>query len=271
MRPPIEQIETIERGSITCGRRGYYTLEAAIFLPLIVLAVLSLGYFTRVDGIWENCVHCAADESGRAQAMAYDGISGYATRDRIRRRISAEPTAPDSFSIRSFRVDYSDGVSDHLSSFELTADVRLDLPAGFSRSFSLEFPLLYRNFVGREIRGEGLGISGLEDGQPGDPVSIFPAYGEKYHDESCTHVRSTARAVIVTGSVRRSHEACKVCRSGDIPTGGVAFAFESSGSAYHRGSCRTLQRHVIVIDRGEAEQRGYGPCSKCGGGGRSTP
>ena len=38
-------------------------MEAAIFLPLVLLAVLSLGYFMRVEGTWENCIHGAVDES----------------------------------------------------------------------------------------------------------------------------------------------------------------------------------------------------------------
>lgn len=30
--------------------KGFYTLEAVIFLPLVLLAVLSLGYFMKVEG-----------------------------------------------------------------------------------------------------------------------------------------------------------------------------------------------------------------------------
>ena len=76
--------------------KGYYTLEAALFLPLILLTILSLGYFTRVEGVWENCVHCAVDDSYRAQAMAWDGIT---------RRVRAEEDAPDSITLRRFVAD----------------------------------------------------------------------------------------------------------------------------------------------------------------------
>ena len=33
--------------------KGFYTLEAVIFLPLVLLAVLSLGYFMKVEGAWK--------------------------------------------------------------------------------------------------------------------------------------------------------------------------------------------------------------------------
>ena len=43
--------------------KGFYTLEAVIFLPLVLLAVLSLGYFMKVEGAWENAFYGAIDES----------------------------------------------------------------------------------------------------------------------------------------------------------------------------------------------------------------
>ena len=50
--------------------RGFYTLEAAVFLPLVILAVLSLGYFMKIEGLWENCIHGAIDESSVIAARA---------------------------------------------------------------------------------------------------------------------------------------------------------------------------------------------------------
>ena len=37
--------------------KGFYTLEAVIFLPLVLLAVLSMGYFMKVEGAWENAFY----------------------------------------------------------------------------------------------------------------------------------------------------------------------------------------------------------------------
>ena len=246
-------------------KRGAYILEAVIFLPIIVLAVLSFGYFTRVEGVWENLIHCAIDESRRTQAMAWDGISGYAAKDRIRRRIEKDDACPSSFSVRGFHVDHSAGTLDRLTSFTLTANQHMPLPAGFSRDFSFKSKIVYRGFVGREMTGVPLGISGLEDGIPGDPAYIFPAFGEKYHGEACTYVKATVHMERLNASLRRGYDACSICRSKDMGDGSIVFCFSSPGTAYHTASCRTIDRHVIVIDRGEAEKKGYTPCSKCGG------
>ena len=247
------------------SRQGYYTLEAVIFLPLIVLLVLSFGYFTKVEGVWENCIHCAVDESARSQAMAWDGISGYATKSRVTDRIAGEDRGPSSFSVRRFLVDYSDGGIDHLSSFFLDAGVHMSLPAGFSRDFAFSCPIVYRGFVGRNITGDPLGVSGLESGDPGDPVHIFPAFGKKTHSDDCTYVKAVVHSESLTSSLRKTRSSCAICKSGDLPTGSIVFCFSGSDTAYHRGNCRTIDRHVIVMDRGEAQKKGYGPCSKCGG------
>ena len=246
-------------------RRGYYTLEATIFLPLIVLTVLSLGYFTRIEGIWENCVHCAVDESARAAAMAYDGISGRIAGAGVRRRILKESVPPDSVSLRRVRSDYDERGTDHLYSYVLQAGIRMELPAGFSRSFRLRAPVQYRSFVGKDPAGDPLGTDGLQNGLPADPVWIFPTYGEKYHMQSCSFVRASVHREYLTEALKRRYSACSTCHSKDIPGGSIVFCFDGEGTAYHRGSCRTLRRQTIVIDRTEAIEKGYAPCSKCGG------
>lgn len=247
------------------NKRGSYILEAVLFLPLIVLAILSFGYFTRVEGVWENIVHCAVDESARSQAMAWDGISGYAAKEKVKRRIEKDERCPSSFSINSFHADYSAGGLDHLNSFDITANQHMALPAGFSRDFTFTTSIVYRGFVGSNIRGDPLGVSGLEDGIPGDPAYIFPAFGEKYHTALCTYVKATVHGERLGSSIRKVRDSCRICHSEKLPDGSIVFCFNTSGTAYHRASCRTIQRHVIVIDRSEAAEKGYTPCSKCGG------
>lgn len=42
--------------------KGYYTVEAAVFLPVFLLAVLTLGYFVKAAGVQSDVIHAAADE-----------------------------------------------------------------------------------------------------------------------------------------------------------------------------------------------------------------
>ena len=110
-----------------------------------------------------------------------------------------------------------------------------------------------------------MGASELETSRAKQTVWIFPQSGEKYHGENCTYVKATVHPVILSDSVRRRYDACGICRSGKAASGSLVFCFGSDGTAYHIGTCRTIERRSVTIDRSEAAERGYRPCSKCGG------
>lgn len=245
--------------------RGYYTLEAAMLLPLVLLMILALGWFTKAEGTWEKAFHCAADESARCAAMAFDGVSDKTAGLRIRRRIGNDVTGLAGYDLRNMRYGHSDQRADHLTSYTLDIRSDLRLPAGFGRLFRFSSQIKYRNFVGRYYGGDPLGTEGLENNLPQDPVWIFPRSGEKYHTKTCTYVKATVHSEILTSALRNSYAACSTCHSEQLPTGSIVYCFENSDTAYHRGTCLTIRRHTAVIDRTEAIKKGYTPCSKCGG------
>ena len=61
-------------------KKGVYTIEAAICLPLVLLAVITLGYFLEADSAWENCMDAAFRECSYAQcsgtALSKVSLSG---------------------------------------------------------------------------------------------------------------------------------------------------------------------------------------------------
>lgn len=245
--------------------RGFYTVEAAVFLPLILLLLFSFGYYTRTEGAWENLIHCAVDESSLSASRGWDGISMLSAEGKLRSRLESEADLPPNWQIRRFRPDYRDALTDHVTSYELTAGIQLKLPAGFSREFLLRCPVKYRNFVGRDMKGNPLGTEGLENDIPENPVIIFPASGERYHRESCRHVTAAIHPATLSSALRRSKPSCEICHSEELPYGSIVFCFDGAATAYHRSTCRTIDRHTAVIDRSEAEEKGYTPCKTCGG------
>ena len=246
--------------------RGYYTIEAAMLLPLVLLMILALGYYTKAQGSWENAFHCAADESCVASAMSWDGVSGRTAGMRIRRRLAKSGTGLSGFELKNVLYDHPDAVTDHLTSYELEAYSDLHLPAGFGRMLRFSSRIKYRGFVGQTYPGDPLGTEGLENSLPADPVWIFPQSGEKYHSKTCTYVKATVHSAVLTSRIRSEYGACSTCHSETIPSGSIVYCFEGEDTAYHRGSCRTIRRRTTVIDRTEAIEKGYTPCSKCGGG-----
>lgn len=245
--------------------RGFYTLEAVILIPLFILAVLSLGYFMRIEGMWENCIHGALDESSQIAAKASNGVAPATTAFKVEERVRKDNPDLDDVSVSAMRVMYSDMSGDNLISYRLDATEKPELPLFSERKFELEFPVKFRGFVGKKEKGTPMGASGLESAETGHTVWIFPQSGEKYHGESCTYVKATVHPVLLSGSVKRRYDPCGMCLSDDITEGSLVFCFGSDGTAYHRGTCRTINRKSVAIDRSEAVERGYAPCSKCRG------
>ena len=248
--------------------KGFYTLESAIFLPFVILAVLSLGYFMKVEGTWENCVHGALDESVKTASRAYGGVNKPAiARMKIKNRLMEDNPNLDYVRISGQVNESSLTSGGAVVSYNVEAGMSLNLPLGFQREFKLDSRIKYRGFVGRKISNvSSLGSEGLEREQEEKPVWIFPQSGEKYHAKTCTYVKASVEKKILSSSLKSKYGACGLCNSRDIPVGSVVFCFRGEDTAYHRGTCKSVKRHTIIIDESEAETKGYRPCSKCGGG-----
>ena len=246
--------------------KGFYSLEASIVLPFVILAVLSLGYFIKVEGAWEGCVHGAADESVKTAAYSYETGLAVINRNRIEKRITDDNPEIDSVRISNVNTGYSDLKTDKITSYQINAAIKLELPLGFSHEFSFRTGIKFRGFVGSRVINEPLGSEGLETDKEGCPVWVFPQAGEKYHSENCTYVKAAVKQELLDKGIISRYKPCKLCDSDKMASGSIVFCFGKGGTAYHRGSCTSVNRHTIIIDRSEAIKKGYEPCSKCGGG-----
>lgn len=246
--------------------KGFYSLEASIVLPFIILAVLSLGYFIKVEGAWENCVNGAVDESVKAAAYSYEMGMAVINRNKIEKRIVDENAELDSVKISSVKTGYSDLKADKLTSYQIDAVIRMELPLGFNHDFNLKTKLKFRGFVGCRQMKDPLGSEGLEADRDSNAVWVFPQAGEKYHSQYCTYVKAAVRQEILDHGIKARYKTCGLCESENVPAGSIVFCFGNEGTAYHKGSCASINRHTMIIDREEAIKKGYSKCSKCGGG-----
>lgn len=243
--------------------RGSYTVEAAIMVPMLLLAMLTMGYFIKVEGTWENVMNGAADELHAAALKGYDGFSGTPPGSRIEKRILSDQ--PDLEEVDVSRSLIGSGLEEGVNAYRIRSEIRLAAPMGFGREFRLDAGIKYRSFIGRRSSAGGMGREELERDADASPVVIFPQMGERYHGESCTYVRASVEEKILTGELKAKYGACGLCGSADMPSGSVVYCFKGEGTAYHRASCRSIDRHTVTVDRTEAVEKGYTPCSKCGG------
>ena len=90
-------------------KKGYITLEAAIFLPVFILAVVSLLYYINIFSITENIYHSMFDEASRLSSKASVVKVAPGFTDTLQTRIRNENPAVDEMKIERFNYLYWDG------------------------------------------------------------------------------------------------------------------------------------------------------------------
>ena len=244
------------------GIKGSYTVEAAIILPIFILAIITLGSFIKIEGIWENVFNCAADEIHYSSMRGYDRIAAIGAKGRVEKRI-----IEDNKELAALKVSMipAPGEVSGVTLYRIKATVSTSLPMGFGHDFSMDAGIKSRDFSGKRNEGNGIGREGLETDGEFKPVIVFPQMGEKFHGAECTYVKAAVEKKILSGELRQKYSACGLCKSGELQNGSVVYCFKNDGTAYHKSSCRSVDRHTITIDREEAISKGYTPCSKCNG------
>lgn len=247
-------------------RRGFITVEAAIVLPVFLLAVIAIGSYIRLFGIMENVSYSMMDEASRAASNAYVIRVSPLLSNTVYERISEDCAGIEDLKITKVRYLYDDGDLDGMISMKAEYRSDLNLPMGMGHAVEMVSQVKCRGFVGEDNTGTTMPFDEMEKEGVWDPVWIFPSDGEKYHGESCTYVTANAREMVLTSSVKRKFSACLLCDAQEAAIGSYVYCFMENGTAYHKRECRQVTRFTIEINRNEAIDKGYSPCSKCGGG-----
>lgn len=247
-------------------RKGYITLEAAVFLPVFILAVVSLLYYINVFSIMENVYYSTFDETSRLASKAGTVKTAAGFTSVLKNRIEKENTAIDGLDIDKFRYLYWDGDMNNMIAVEAQCNVELDIPLGFGHMYPVNTRVKCRGFTGLKEIGKTMTFEEMECTGTWDPVWIFPDSGEKYHSSSCTYVSVNAQEKVLTSELKQKYEACSLCDSSSAAVGSIVYCFTENGTVYHLDSCSQIDRYTIEINKEEAIGKGYTPCSKCGGG-----
>lgn len=247
-------------------KKGYAALEAAIILPMFILAIVSLVYYINILSIQENIYNSTLDEASRlaSKASVVKVAPGFTST--VKNRVKSENPVVDDIHIKKFRYLYYDGDLNNMIAMDGKYSINLNLPAGFGHDYPINVRVKCRGFTGLQTRGSVMTFEEMESEGVWDPVWIFPMSGEKYHHSGCTYVKANAREMVLTANLKQKYNACSLCDSGTVPTGAFVYCFQDSGTVYHRDTCKQVDRYAIEVNKEEAVDKGYTPCSKCGGG-----
>lgn len=243
---------------------GSYVVEAAITLPLFLIAVLVLSSVILMYSCIEGCSFTAASEARRSAAEAAVSDTGALLPHRIRSRVQQDHSQISSARVTDYGYRVSRWGQDELIAVSMDLQLRTRNPIGLKARADYNLAVVTRAYVGK-IRDVGSMSADELAGADSEPVFIFPKRGERYHSKGCGFLTAASTSGTLTSSIKRKYKPCPLCGSRKAAKGSRIYYFPSAGEDYHLSGCSALQRNYIEIDKKDAIARGYTPCSKCGG------
>ncbi len=245
-------------------KKGSITVEAAIILPLFIVAVLTISYTVKLIETEEDVINGVVDEARYIAAYAYIEKTGIGVKKRVESRIKEDASA-ENFTVKKLRYLYSNFNNNGLISIDTTYTVKNRMPVRMRGDFHRATGVLFRGFVGKNNKGQIFSFDLMQTADDGTTVWVFPVAGEKYHNENCSYIRVYPVQAILTDEIRKQYTPCKLCKPDEHGNGHIVYCFKKTGKAYHSADCSTVDKYVIEMTRYEAASEGYSRCSKCGG------
>lgn len=251
---------------ISNTKKGYFTLEAAIFLPFFLIGILTLGYFIKIYSTAENITFSMIDETGHLAARAYKKPEALAFPQTIRHRLTQENRSLEQIQMAEFRYLYTEGPKDGLITAGCKYRIGLSLPVKLTDGVQMESRVKCRGFIGKKQEPDPMSFSDMEKNGDSKIVWIFPMWGEKFHKETCRFVRVHPAQKVLTPALKSRYKPCRLCRPETLSAGSYVYCFSQAGSVYHQNTCSMVEKYTIEIEKDDAVKKGYQPCKTCGGG-----
>lgn len=246
------------------NKKGSYLVEAAIALPVFMIAVIVMSSVILMYACIEDCTFIAANELRRGAAEAAVADTSIVLPYRIRKGIEDDHSQVHSASLTDAGFRCERWGMDELLIVGYRLRLKTNNPLGINAEADYDLSLATRAYVGRERDESSMTAEEFAD-EDAEAVYIFPKRGEKYHSQGCTFLRAASTSAALSDSVKRRYRTCPLCHSSKAGDGALVYYFPSDGEDYHLPGCPSLQRNYIEIDKSTAQKRGYTACSKCGG------
>lgn len=272
-----EQRSTTEKKGNIGRKRGSVIVEAAIFLPIFLVAVLTLGLFIRQVGVEETVFHAMLNQGRLVSVSAYSRAqikpgseNGLGSRQLFGAGVQTQlgkELGLDSQSVKLnvFQYLYEQGGRDNLIEAAVSYETHIPLPRAVSDSMSGKKHMVLRAFLGSACENKVSSLEEMESEKESCIVYVFPKTGQRYHGAGCKTITSTPVKFVLSAKLKNKYKACSLCGAESIRSGCPVVCFTGYGAVYHRGNCRMVEKYVVSMERDIAVEKGYTPCRKCGG------
>ena len=253
------EYSVVKRVKLVLNRRGMYTVEASVILPLFIASMIMVISIIPVISTCENIVFSCADELRLDSARSVFAESHILFPASATARVLSENKGISMFVVTSYRTGVTEEDIDDLILTRFTAV--------FKNSISL-IPVNGIKFTGNMASRAFTGsYHKVGDEYDGEKVYVYPSRGERYHKEGCRYLEAHCHKTILTDGVMMKYHACPLCGAKNAHVGQAILVFERSGEAYHLPECRQIEKEKYYTEttKSSAERAGYTPCSVCGG------
>lgn len=259
------------------NKKGSFTLEAAVLLPLFAAFLAFILFYFRILMVQQNlteamelnarelAVAAFAEQYGVNETLLKAGslaaAVGKVNKD-YAARSENEGYRYTRFGKAGINLALSNTNGDYVT---LNASYALVLPFELlgKKSLDIRQTVKARKWTGYQPRGEN------KENEDDIWVYITPN-GIVYHrNRDCTYLHLSVHSVSKSGITNernkggRTYTPCEIC--GGENSGSSLVYITDYGTSYHtRVNCSGLKRGIDMITLKEAEGRGYGACSRCG-------
>lgn len=243
-----------------CIRRGSFTLEAAVIIPLTAAFLVTFLFFFRVLQI-QTAVSSALNYAGR-KAAVISSITDSETAELAAAEVYFQKAVSEDKNIHQYVRGGNFGISLLSSDFsgdhvELEAVYEILLPVHF---FSVQSIPVIQKSVNRKWTGDS-------DKSDEDIYVYITPEGEVYHRTKSCHyldlsIKTVKKAEIESLRNQNGHKyyACERCVSENSIL--IDMYITNYGTAYHMDlQCGGLKRTIYEVRLSEVGERGA--CSKC--------
>lgn len=245
------------------NKKGSYIVEAAIVMPIFIIAMVCLVSIVAIYSAGENVFFSACDELMLADIEASIIKDSVTLPVALMARTKLENPELSYVVLTDYRYLHEEGLMEDLISVELSGKYKLTNLFFLPSIFNVSERVRGRAFIGL-YKPTPEGDDMMDDDDP-ELVYVFPMRGEKYHNRECSFLNPACQRVFLTQDIQGKFTPCSICKSGEVQVGESVYCFFNAGKVYHRGKCSQVDKYYVEIDKRDALSQGYMPCMACGG------
>lgn len=205
------------------NRKGSYLVEAALTLPVFIMAAVVLALVVQMIAVCETIGFVTSRELKNYTGTNLKIFSSVSLSREIVSGVEQEwETMPilDGFKVKRVRTGFHSGKLEELNSVMSEAVFSVDTMTGISLETVFSQKLMARSFSGARQDCAPLGADAFMQTGQALTVLVYPKYGERFHSVDCSIVYyeledgNPGWEMDVEEAQRQDFTPCKICGGG---------------------------------------------------------